>query len=138
MSASPSRSHGDAISHETLVIPSRAYAQSTVQGMALVADTSSRSRRTRSVFTILSPISPTPQIHLPIPTTARHLVRMVLVMLQVHLIINCIPEGEDTKDSAPKRYSGCVLAAEEAGFDALKARCRRWALGQFRVEVDEG
>lgn len=54
------------------------------------------------------------------------------------LVIDGVPNGEDTEDGGKDRSSRRVLSGEIPGLQSSKARLRGWSLRKLRVKVDEG
>jgi len=63
---------------------------------------------------------------------------VVLVVLQVHLVVDGVTKTEDAEDGPNERSTTGVLAVEEAGLDASAGGGGCGALGELRVEVHEG
>lgn len=57
--------------------------------------------------------------------------RVVLVVFQVHLVVDGVSEGEDTQDRPNDRGGGRILAVEVSSFNSATGNRGCWTLGQF-------
>jgi len=63
---------------------------------------------------------------------------MVLVVLQVHLVIEGVPKSENGQHGDDNGRRRGVLAVEVVRLDSTASGCRRRALGELGVKSDEG
>jgi len=66
------------------------------------------------------------------------LMGVILVMLQVHLVVNGVPKSEDGQHGDDDGRRRGVLAVKVARLDATRGRLGRGALRELGVERDEG
>jgi len=73
-----------------------------------------------------------------IPMVYITLMGVVLVMFQVHLVVNGVPKSEDGQHGDDDGRRRGVLAIKVARLDAAPGRLWSWALWELGVERDEG